>query len=138
MIRSKKAFGDLESWHIWGVILLNHSHYLKKSINLNVLNDNKTTQRNYYFTLIRQKINYGVNASSISDISNIPRATVIRKLAKLNKKKLLKRNKTSEYLLNDEGKMNKKIKSDNDILFKEIAIFVTSFFNLMKKSNLKV
>ena len=34
----------------------------------------------------------GINASSISDISSIPRATVIRKLKTLEKKKLINRN----------------------------------------------
>jgi Fic family protein len=35
----------------------------------------------------------GINASSIADISSIPRATVIRKLNKLSKEKIIRRNK---------------------------------------------
>ena len=41
----------------------------------------------------------GVNAMSISDITGIPRATVIRKLRTLEKKGFIRRNKKLEYTL---------------------------------------
>ena len=47
----------------------------------------------------------GVNASSIADISSISRSTVIRKLNKLSKEKIIKRNKKLEYFLT--GQKNK-------------------------------
>ena len=46
---------------------------------------------------LKHKAKRGINASSISDISSIPRATVIRKLKTLEKKKLINRNKKLEY-----------------------------------------
>ena len=38
---------------------------------------------------LKHKAKRGINASSISDISSIPRATVIRKLKTLEKRKLI-------------------------------------------------
>ena len=80
----------------------------------------------------------GVNASSISEISFIPRATVIRKLNKLSKKNIIKRNKKLEYFLTGQGKLNEEIKANYLINQKNIALFVTDIFNLIKKSSLKI
>jgi DNA-binding transcriptional regulator LsrR (DeoR family) len=79
----------------------------------------------------------GVNASSIAEISSIPRATVIRKLNNLLKKKIIKRNKRLEYFLTSQGTLNEKIKANYLINQKNIALFVTDIFNLIKKSSLK-
>ena len=48
---------------------------------------------------LKHKAKRGINASSIADISSIPRATVIRKLKTLEKRKLILRNKKLEYSL---------------------------------------
>ena len=45
---------------------------------------------NYYRNVADVKIERGINASSIADISNIPRATVIRKLKWLSKQDIIK------------------------------------------------
>ena len=81
---------------------------------------------------------HGVNASSIAEISSIPRATVVRKLKKLSKEKIIKRNNKLEYFLTDQGRLNKKIKANYLINQKNIALFVTDIFNLIKKSSLKI
>ena len=81
---------------------------------------------------------FGVNASSIAAISSIPRATVIRKLNKLSEEKIIKRNKKLEYFLTGQGKLNKKISANYFINQKNIALFVTEIFNLIKKSSLRI
>ena len=80
----------------------------------------------------------GVNASSIADISGIPRATVLRKLKKLSNEKVIKRNKKLQYVLNNKGRLNEKIKTNYLINQKNISLFVTDVFNLIKKSPLKI
>ena len=80
----------------------------------------------------------GINAASIAEISSIPRATVIRKLNKLSKEKIIKRNKKLEYFLTGQGKLNEKIKTNYLINQKNISLFVTDIFNLIKKSSLKI
>ena len=77
----KKAFGDLESFHVCGICINNHALNSKKI-------DNSKMSKNFYvekYFFAEKKDFSGVNAMSISDITGIPRATVIRKLNKLIK-----------------------------------------------------
>ena len=85
LLGNKKIFGDLESFHINGICIINQALNSKK-------NDNSEMSKEFYlekYFLADQRGETGVNAMSISDISGIPRATVIRKLNKLIKKKFL-------------------------------------------------
>ena len=70
----------------------------------------------------------GINAMSISDITGIPRATVIRKLRKLVKEKILKIDNKKHYRLT--GNFVKKLKPmQKDILIK-LSSFSSKIFNL--------
>ena len=85
LLGNKKIFGDLESFHVNGVCIINQAFNSLK-------NDNSEMNKEFYLDkyFIRDKRGEtGVNAMSISDISGIPRATVIRKLNKLLKEKFL-------------------------------------------------
>ena len=105
-----------------------------KKINLTGNNDEST----YLDSVQENEPKRGVNAASIAEISGIPRATVLRKLKILSKQKIIKRNKKLEYVLNNQGKLNKKIQANYLINQKYIALFVTDIFNLIKKSPLKL
>ena len=83
-------------------------------------------------------MNNGINASSISDISTIPRATVIRKLNWLVKKGGIKKNKHLEYVMTSSGKLNKDIASNFLLNQNYVAEFLTDIFDFMKNSNFKV
>ena len=139
LIRWKTVFGDFDSWIIWANISINQSinlekisKELKKEINL--LEDN---EKKFYLSSIQvNEPKQGVNASSIAEISGIPRATVMRKLKKLTSVKILKRNKKLEYVLSSNG-TNGKIKANYFINQKYIALFVTNIFNLIKNLPLK-
>ena len=141
LIRWKTVFGDLESWVIWANMGINQSLNLEKisksvikKINLTGNNDEST----YLDSVQENEPKRGVNAASIAEISGIPRATVLRKLKILSKQKIIKRNKKLEYVLNNQGKLNKKIQANYLINQKYIALFVTDIFNLIKKSPLKL
>ena len=93
---------------------------------------------NYYKSVADVSIKRGINASSISDISTIPRATVIRKLKWLVKNEAIRKNKNLEYQMKSKGKINKKI-SENFLLNQNyVAEFLTDIFDLMKNSNFKI
>ncbi|MDC3243133.1 DeoR family transcriptional regulator [Candidatus Pelagibacter sp.] len=82
----KKVFGDLESFHIYGVCVINEALNSKK-------NDNSEMSNEFYlekYFFADNKDDAGVNAMSISDITGIPRATVIRKLDKLIRENFIK------------------------------------------------
>ena len=148
LIRWKTIFGDLESWVIWGNMGINHNINLEKRSKIAELkkktNPPGYNKEQYIEDIInmndtkKNKTMSGINASSIAEVSNIPRATVIRKLNKLLKDKIIKKNKKLEYFLTSQGKLNKKIKANYLINHKAIALFVTDIFNLIKKSTLDI
>ncbi len=78
----KKSFGDFETWHIWGIIATQDSFKNEK-----VYNSFKGREE-LIENMLSQK-NFGINAMTVSELSGIPRATVVRKINKLLKKKLL-------------------------------------------------
>ena len=147
LIRWKTIFGDLESFVIWGNMGINQNIILEKKnvqeANIES-NDLQIKKKKYIENIINMVDNQaheyisGINASSIAEISSIPRATVIRKLNKLSKEKIIKRNKKLEYFLTSQGKLNEKIKSNYYVNQKNIASFVTDFFNLIKRSSLRI
>ena len=82
----KKIFGDLETFHVMAVCVINAGLNSKK-------NDNSEMSKEFYlekYFFADSKMMTGVNAMSISDITGIPRATVIRKLNKLIKENFIK------------------------------------------------
>jgi hypothetical protein len=140
LLRHKKNFGDLETWMIWGNVAIHHQKNLAKEINESLTSDellSSVNYVNYYHRVTDVRISRGVNASSIADITSIPRATVIRKLKWLVKQDVLKKNKHLEYVMKYSGKLNKKIEKtfkDNQLF---VAEFLTDFFDYYKNSNFK-
>ena len=130
---------DLETWNVWGVIAINHQYHLHKIREKNIFKDNDEIDNvNYLDKLIKTVPIHGINASSISDISGIPRATVIRKIKWLIKENLIKKNKQLEYLASSKGRRNKLIHDNFLRNQKELAGFLTDMFDLMKNSNFKI
>ena len=146
LVNWKTIFGDLESWVIWANMGINQNIILERNFReADIKSNNIEIKKEQYIANIismsdteANESMHGVNASSIAEISSIPRATVIRKLNILSKKKIIKRNKKLEYFLTGQGKLNKKIKANYFINQKNIALFVTDIFNLIKKSSLKI
>ena len=141
LTRWKIVFGDLESWVIWANIGINQSLNLEKiSKHINKkINFSEVEIKNLYLSNVQKnEPDRGINASSIAEISGIPRATVLRKLKKLVSEKAIRRNKKLEYILTNQGKLNEKIQANYLINQKYIALFVTDIFNLIKKSPLKI
>ncbi len=138
LIRHRVLFGDLETWIVWGNIAVSHQYYLSKAAENNLIQDSHIDFTNYYKNVVGIKIERGINASSIADISTIPRATVIRKLKWLADKDVIKKNKNLEYVMQNKGKMNKKI-ADN-FMVNQIAVaeFLTDIFDYIKNSNFKI
>ena len=141
LVRWKTVFGDLESWVIWANMGINQTSNLEKiSRNLKTkFTLSEIGSGKIYIDNVREnEPKQGVNASSIAEISGIPRATVLRKLKRLLNEKVIKRNKQLEYVLRNDGKFNDKIKVNYLINQKSISIFVTNIFNLIKKRSLKI
>ena len=139
LLRHRANFGDLETWMIWGNVAIHQQKGLSKlqEQNLTTDMDSEINYNNYFKKLSDIGALRGVNASSISDITSIPRATVIRKLTWLVKQDVLKKNKNLEYVMKNSGKLTKKIEKtfkDNQLF---VAEFLTDFFDYYKNSNFK-
>ena len=137
LTRHRNCFGDLETWIVWGNIALSHQYHLSKAAQNNLISE-PIGFHNYVKTVSELKVDRGINASSISDISTIPRATVIRKLKWLLKNESIRKNKSLEYQMRSKGKLNKTINNNFLINQNYVAEFLTDIFDLMKNSNFKI
>ena len=124
-----KFFKDLTTFHIWGTVCMNQV--------LNVtdqLNSDKNKPSLDYFTTSNIVIENlgaqtGISAMSISDMTKIPRATIIRKCKYLIKEDLIKLNEKKQYVLTS---MNfRKILPYQTEIFKYKAKFIRKVLNLL-------
>ncbi len=137
LTRHRNVFTDLETWIVWGNIALSHQYHLAKAAEKNLILE-PIKLRNYYSNVAEVKITRGINASSIADISSIPRATVIRKLNWLVKQDCIKKNKNLEYQMKQGGKLNKTIAENFLLNQNSVASFLTEVFDYMKNPKFKV
>jgi len=127
LLKWKKVFTDLETFHVWAVCVVNQKLNSQK----NPESNNKISKKKYldrYFFNDDNVID-GVNAMSISDITGIPRATVIRKLNILIEKKYLVINDKKHYILANTHQ--KKLSSIQEINLSFLYEFIANVFNLI-------
>ena len=124
-----KFMQDLTTFHIWGTICMNQVLNVSKQ-----LETRSTSTPLDYFTTSNTLIenvgsSSGISAMSISDMTNIPRATIIRKCKYLIKHDLVKMNEKKQYVL---SKLNfKKILPYQAEAFKNKAKFIRKVLNLL-------
>ena len=121
MLGYKKMFKDYENWHIFGTCVVNQHLYSKK-INEYVMN-----RKNFIESFFLNKNIVGVNAQSISDITGIPRSTVVRKLKNLVKFQFLVHDKKKHYTTS--GNLVKKLLSLQNNVLTNLANFSTVVYN---------
>jgi predicted transcriptional regulator len=123
--RMKHFSKDLNLFYIWGTCLLNQVYnydnkFKSKDIHSIVFDD-------YTQEIINQSA-AGLNTMSISEMTGLPRATVIRKLKSLEKKNLLTSNSKKQfYLPNPSRQMSGLIK--RNFIFK--SDFIAKILNLI-------
>jgi hypothetical protein len=123
LVGYKKIFEDLETSHIYGICVVNE-HVFTQINNKSSMNRSEFVE--YIFSSDETK---GLNAMSISDITGIPRATVVRKLNKLIKKKYLLINHKKHYRVTG---LIKKLVPVQDKTFHQLGIFAATIFNFTR------
>ena len=126
---NKKLYGDLESFHVNGICIINQALNSKK-------NDNSEMSKEFYlekYFFASKKNDTGVNAMSISDISGIPRATVIRKLNRLLKEKFLKIDSKKHY--SSTGVYAQQLIKIQKNTFNNLSKFSARIYNLSLAKN---
>ncbi len=123
-----KFMQDLSTFHIWGTICMNQVLNVSKE-----LNPVDKPPLDYFMTnnvlLNNLGSDAGISAMSISDMTQIPRATIIRKCKFLIKNDLIKINEKKQYVLTT---MNfKKILPYQTEAFRYKAKFIRKVLNLL-------
>ena len=129
LLNFKKIFDDLESFHVWGVCISNHALNSKKK-------DNSDMSKEFYiekYFLADKKDFGGINAMSISDITGIPRATVVRKLIKLVKEGFLEKDDKKHY--SSTGTNSKNMLDLQKQTLINLSKFTARIYNLNLKEN---
>ena len=147
-VRTRKFYGDLETYIVAGTVYVNHAARLRDRYSMSPLSFKNSGsskhdmgENNYIGwmkTISSTKIKItGINASSISEITGVPRATVIRKLKSVEKRGLIFKDKNQLYTLGKKYKENlmelQEMFIANQIDF---AKFVATFFELYKNKSL--
>jgi CRP-like cAMP-binding protein len=125
--RWRNNVADLETLAIGLEVLLNTID--NKSFRVKDLNRKK------YFKLSQGTDDIGVNAMSLSDITGIPRPTVVRKLKYLIKNNFLHINEKKLITLNISGATLKKTNKLQDLNMKNLSNFLYRVFNQIKIIN---
>ena len=123
-----KFMQDLTTFHIWGTVCMNQVLNVSKFLDTG----DKPNLDHFQTSDILIKnlgTDSGISAMSISDMTNIPRATIIRKCKFLIKEDLIKMNEKKQYLLTT---MNfRKILPYQTEIFKYKAKFIRKILNLL-------
>ena len=124
-----KFFKDLTTFHIWGTICMNQV----LNVTQKLITTHEKPSLDYFATnnILIENLgsNIGISAMSISEMTKIPRATIIRKCKYLIKEDLIKTNEKKQYVLSS---MNfKKILPYQTEVFKYKAKFIRKILNLL-------
>jgi len=127
-----EMFEDVSTFHIWGTVVMNQAFNYKK----NISDSNVYSLTPDYMTFNKAVVldqedtsTSGVSAMSLSDMTHIPRATVIRKCKYLLDHGYLKVNDKKQYVLT--GLNIDKILPYQRKVFKNKAKFLRKTLNLL-------
>ena len=124
LTRKALANNDIEMWFIVGSLLYNQIMFLKKS----------EKKSHYQKEWIEEVLNVGnkkgINAMSISDLTGIPRPTVIRKLKILLKQDDIYKDKNNLYYITD-GKLFAELNKQRLINIKKLSHIISRINNIV-------
>ena len=121
-----KFFDDILSFHIMGTVLMNQSINLSKR----KITDTNLSRKTWIKNLVLEGgKSPGLSAMSISDMTNIPRATVIRKCKSLIQRNVLLINNKKQYYLGVQNVGG--LSSHQGTVFKDKSKFLRKILNLI-------
>ena len=129
IIGYQKYMQDLTTFHIWGTICMNQ--VLNVSKHLETSEDDPPLDHFTTSDILLKNLGSktGISAMSISDMTDIPRATIIRKCKYLIKEDLIKTNEKKQYVLSTTN--FKKILPYQTEIFRYKAKFIRKVLNLL-------
>ncbi len=121
--RWQSYFGDLELFLIMNTIVFNTNSNITSKLN------ELDSYIEKWRSEVRTKNIVGINAMSISDITGIPRPTVVRKLKHLVKSKFIEMDKKKLFYLKLSEKNYKELVKRQEETLLSISDFITRTFN---------
>ena len=125
----EKFFGDYETVSIWAMIVYNQNLYFNKNLNKN--GDSIVIEK-YFKMLIFLEESLGLNAMTISDLTGIPRPTVLRKLNRLIKTKWIIKDKKGLYNLMPSEKNYKNLNTTRLENVNKLSDMISKFYNTVR------
>ena len=136
-------FKDLATFHVWGCVCMNQAFNYSAAKEKKDLHKDTLSYMDYAKDLLdhgyetfndeivkgKAARSTGVSAMSVSDMTGIPRATVIRKCKFLLKNEYLRLNEKKQYILT--GFNVQKVLPYQKIIFKNKAKFIRKVLNLL-------
>ena len=136
-------FKDLTTFHVWGTVCMNQAFNYKTGLNKSNGSNQTKEYVNFQRELFKGDYNTfneemirgdkaksnGVSAMSVSDMTGIPRATVIRKCKFLIQKDFLKLNEKKQYILSSFNV--RRVLPYQKLIFKNKAKFIRKVLNLL-------
>ena len=125
-----EMFKDLATFHIWGTVAMNQAFNYKKSINSSDVASLIPDYMEFNKGVIEGSgLTTGISAMSLSEMTDIPRATVIRKCKFLLDNSFLQINDKKQYTLTSYN--TSKILPYQKKVFKNKAKFLRKVLNLL-------
>ena len=125
-----EMFEDVATFHIWGTVAMNQAFNYQKNVSENNINSLTPDYMTFNKSLVEEEgATTGVSAMSLSDMTNIPRATVIRKCKYLIDQGYLKLNEKKQYVMT--GFNISKVLPYQRRVFKNKAKFLRKTLNLL-------
>ena len=114
----KKYHSSLECWYLFGTCALNQMYNSQEFIfNLNT----KNYSENFFLNLTGKKNNRGLNPTTLSELTSIPRETVTRHLSKLIKNKTLTKNKQNLYYVPSKTDQKKNLLKNLEFVHRKVS-----------------
>ena len=125
-----EMFEDIATFHLWGTVVMNQAFNYKKKIEKTNIHSLTPDYMTFNKGIIEEEgLSSGVSAMSLSDMTNIPRATVIRKCKYLIDQGYLKLNEKKQYVMT--GFNISKVLPYQRRVFKNKAKFLRKTLNLL-------
>ena len=122
-------FRGITTFHIWATVIMNQAFNYSKKFKESNIHTLTPDYISFNEGFVKQdKQSSGVSAMSISDMTGVPRATVVRKCKYLMKNNYLSLNDKKQYILT--GLNIKKFVPFQKVIFKSKAKFIRKVLNL--------
>ena len=134
MIGYNEMFEDPTTFHVWGTACMNQAFNYKKKLDSKSIKSITLDYMSFNKSVLSERLggSTGLSAMSISDMTNIPRATVIRKCKFLVDQQYLQLNEKKQYSLT--GLNVAKILPYQSRAFRNKAKFIRKILNLISVS----